>query len=309
MITTLKIQNFECWKEAEFEFSTGVNVIVAKPGIHASDCGKSSIIRAIQWVTLNQPADDSIISNWCGNKDETIVEITFDSGNTVKRLRSKSKNLYYLNGQEFAAFGRGNVPEEIQKVINFSDLNIQTQANSFFLLKETPGEIARYLNQIVRLDKIDSSQSYADHKIRNLNNQITNTQNNYKKKRNELKNLKWVKGADAELQKAIIVENKLKGNSAHLVRLDTLLSRIKQASKEIGTIKIDPLQESVSFAFNTTKMIIAKQSKQEVLLEILRGIDYTEKKLLILLKKSKELEMEFNKTFPNICPLCGSDRK
>jgi DNA repair ATPase RecN len=309
MISSLKIQNFECWKEAEFKFSTGVNVIVAKPGIHASDCGKSSIIRAIQWVTTNQPADDSMMSQWLDSKGETIVEIIFDSGDTVKRLRSKSKNLYYLNNQEFAAFGRGNVPEEIQKVVNFSDINIQTQAESFFLLKETPGEIARYLNQIVRLDKIDSSQSYADNKIRQLNNLITNTQNYYVEKRKELKSLKWVKEADIEIQKAVSIEKELQHKSNRLVQLDTLLHRIQETSEEISTMEFDPLQNQITLAFDAATTLNKVCEQLEVLTELLNGIDYTEKQLLVLLKKSKELEIKFNEAFPDICPLCGGKKK
>ena len=150
MIKSIRLQNFQAHRDSKILFSPGVNAIIGKTG-----AGKTSILRALRWVIFNKPAGDALQSHWA---EDARVDIELDDGNTISRVRTKTKNLYILNGKEFSAFGQG-VPQEIRDVLNMEDLNFRSQMDAPFLLSQSPGEVAQVLNRIVNLDVIDTAQS------------------------------------------------------------------------------------------------------------------------------------------------------
>jgi exonuclease SbcC len=158
MIKNISIKNFQSHKKTEFDLVDGVNVIIGP-----SDSGKSAIIRALNWVINNKPSGDFFRSNWGG---DTSIAIQIDK-KIIERIKTKKENAYnYFSNKntkanednccQYKAMGAG-VPEDIQDALNFSELNIQYQMDSPFLLSESPGEVARQLNRIVKLDVIDST--------------------------------------------------------------------------------------------------------------------------------------------------------
>ncbi len=277
MIKTLKIKNFECWQEAELAFDPGVNVIIAKPGIKASDCGKSSLIRAIRWAAENQPAGDEIRSWWAG-KEETSSILTFPEGK-VERFRTKSQNRYILNDKEFSAFGK-KIPEEIAGVVNFTDLNIQRQVDSFFLLKETSGEVARYLNRVVNLTKIDSSQTYAKSKVTEADRQIKFLEGRVTQEKEKLAGYDWLPKAEKEF--AVLKKEQLRLDTveARLSRLDTLLYNIEQARADVSRYENIPnLKRQVELCISGKEDIQAREVKLQALGLLIHSIKKTKKEI------------------------------
>jgi hypothetical protein len=57
-----------------------------------------------------------------------------------------------------------DVPLEIAEALNLTDINIQTQHDSYFLLNDSPGEVARKLNELTGLDVIDRLFKYINGK-------------------------------------------------------------------------------------------------------------------------------------------------
>lgn len=162
MIQTLHIANFQSHKDTTLDFHPGVNVIVGE-----SDSGKTSIIRAARWLIWNRPNGDDFRSDWGG---ETEVSIGLKNDVKVARVKDKENGYYLTNPdkyKEFKAFGT-KVPEEIQKVLNIDDTNLQKQFDSPFLISASPGEVAGYFNQIAHLERIDSSISYVNGQITSL---------------------------------------------------------------------------------------------------------------------------------------------
>ncbi len=150
MIKSITLQNFQSHKNTTVLFCDGINAIVG-----LSDSGKTSILRAIDWVVNNKPSGEEFISSW---SKETSVTITLDNGVIVKRGRSPSDNYYMIDDEEFRAFGV-HVPIEIKNVMNIEQINIEKQLDPPFLLGSSPGEVAQILNQIVDLGGIDCAIS------------------------------------------------------------------------------------------------------------------------------------------------------
>lgn len=153
MISSLHLQNFQSHKDTRIDFSPGVNALVG-----LSDSGKTAVLRALHWVINNKPTGADFASHWA-DKEHTSVTLALGNGPIIRRVRTKSTNEYWLNDQCFKAFGQ-DVPAEIRAALNFADVNIQFQQDGPFLLSSNPGEVAQYLNQVVRLDGIDRSASY-----------------------------------------------------------------------------------------------------------------------------------------------------
>jgi len=153
MIEKLRILNFQKHKKLVLSFQPGVNVIVGR-----SDSGKSSVLRALRWLVLNEAPGNSYIRNG-GNR--CIVSAKIDGGAVVERERKSSSNFYRtsLVPDDFTAFGNV-VPEPIAHLFNSQELNFQTQHDKPFWFSNTGGEISRQLNAIVDLSEIDECLKY-----------------------------------------------------------------------------------------------------------------------------------------------------
>lgn len=166
MIKSLEISNYQSHAKSKLNFSEGVNVVVG-----SSDAGKTALIRALRWVVFGRPTGDSMRSNWGG---ETSVTLATEDG-TVLRTKDKSDS-YVLaaEGREeltFKAFGT-TVPQEVSGFLNLSELNLQSQLDSPFLLSQTPGDVASFFNKVAHLENIDKGTSNINSSIRELTSDI-----------------------------------------------------------------------------------------------------------------------------------------
>lgn len=148
-ISKLLIENFQAHEKTKIELVPGINVFIG-----SSDSGKSSVLRALKWVLLNQPNGNSFHSFW--SKNTKVKAMVADK--VITRIRTKSKNQYKLGDELFEAFG-ATVPEEISLHHNIKENNIQNQMDAPFLLSQSSGEVARLCNRAVNLELIDTVSS------------------------------------------------------------------------------------------------------------------------------------------------------
>ncbi|MBS4535987.1 AAA family ATPase [Clostridium sp. D2Q-14] len=162
-ITNVEINNFQSHKNTKIDFINGLNVIVGP-----SDQGKTAIIRAIKWVLYNEPLGDFFIRH---GENEVSVIITFNTGEKVKRLRSKSKNIYvYIckNGSEeiYEGFGT-NPPIDIVEKLNIKKINLDSkesksinigeQLEGPFLLSQKNSIKANAIGRLVGVHVVDKA--------------------------------------------------------------------------------------------------------------------------------------------------------
>ncbi len=158
MLQKLQIRNFQSHDHTDLKFSPGITILVG-----SSDAGKSAILRALSWVIKNRPSGTSFIRQGKPEGEPCLVSLSLSNGATIIRSRHKSMNHYELkaNGdsQIFAAIGSG-VPEEITDVINMSDINIHRQLDGPFLILESPGAVAKAINEATKLDGVSKLTSW-----------------------------------------------------------------------------------------------------------------------------------------------------
>lgn len=216
MIQEIQLTNFQSHASTRMEFEPGVNIIVGQ-----SDCGKSSVLRALRLVVQNKPNGEEYRSHWGG---DTEVSVTFDNG-TVKRGRTNTQNTYQVNkGEILKAFGQ-DVPSEVAELCNMSDVNIQNQMDSPFLLSESSAEVARHFNKVAKLDTIDSSLSYVNSRTLQHNQQLKDSNKRLKEKQVALEQYDNLE----EMEKAIlafeVLENRADALECQMDILSTILEK------------------------------------------------------------------------------------
>jgi len=96
MIETVEVENFQSHKRTVLELSPGVNVIKGR-----SHSGKSSIVRAIRWVLLNQPRGTHFVSHFKKKKEETSVGIAFTGDKyAIRRRNGTATNEYETDNRK-----------------------------------------------------------------------------------------------------------------------------------------------------------------------------------------------------------------
>ena len=94
------------------------------------------------------------------------MRVELKEGTVITRQRDKRNNTYGIDDtQLFKALGT-DVPESVVTMLNLSDLSWQSQMDAPFLLSSSPGEVARALNEVADLEKIDTTLFNGNRMIR-----------------------------------------------------------------------------------------------------------------------------------------------
>jgi chromosome segregation ATPase len=240
----LQIKNFQIHENLEIDLSNDNITSI----IGATDAGKSSIVRAMLWVLTNRPTGTAIIRDGAKTCE---VALQMSSGQTVRRVRGKSKNEYWLDDQVFEAFGN-DVPEPIQKVFNINEINIQQQHDAPWLFCETAGAVSRRLNAIVDLEIIDTT-------LKNLNSEKRENVTRLKIERETLKSAREQKREWKWAVQAHHDANELKTlEKAHIVAMNrcelgrNILQAVRSTMKKIKRLKTQYIELSQVMDFAAT---------------------------------------------------------
>jgi len=324
MIKSISISNYQSHKKTELELDSGVNIIVGQ-----SDSGKTAILRALRWLIWNKPGGNAFRSEWGG---DTSVKIELDSKARIARRKTKTHNTYTLSSSEenkeanaFRAVGQG-VPEDIQKALNISDLNVQNQLDAPFLLSETSGEIARKLNKIANIEVIDRAISNINRKSREINTRIKIHEEDLASYRKEKEELAYVEIAEKDIDRILEKQERLENVEQDGHALALLIVSLKQASRSIRALepivkaeieltelirKQNELEEAIVKADD---LLTATLDLKEItkLLKKLKPIVRAEKKVaqcFALLEGIEQRTDQYNNLAHTINELIGSDNE
>jgi len=270
MIKELQIKNFQAHINSTLEFCDGVNVITG-----SSDSGKSSVIRAITWVKDNRPSGDSV-RNWeMKDKDASTVKVLFSEKNTVTKVRLKSKSSYVVNDDSFEAL-RQDVPSEVSNTFNFNECNFQTQHDPYFLLKDSPGEVARKMNEIIGLDIIDVLFKRIDERVRESKRKINEYQSMIANHNATLLSLCHVDDKYKQLRKCENILDDYCTLNNDIISVEQLVNLINSVDEQILNIKVPsliiPLINEVQTLCTTNKDLTSNLSFLQTLVTSLEKV-------------------------------------
>jgi len=169
-IQKLVLNNFQQHSHLELNFSPGVNYLVGK-----TDCGKSTIRRAISFLFFNSPRTDDIRKE--GTKTTSVI-VTLDNGTDVERVKSASINRYIVRvpGKEELVYDSigSAIPADVKTILQVStveidkdelNLNIAEQITLPFLMDKSASFRLKLFNKITGNDVLDQL-------IQNMNKEI-----------------------------------------------------------------------------------------------------------------------------------------
>ena len=129
----INVKNYQRHANSTLEIGPGVTSLIGK-----SDHGKTSIVRAIGWFRFDRPLGNNFV-----RKGQNKVVVSIDD---VSHVKEKSKNYYLLNEEPVET-------KKAQELCGLDSVNIQEQLDQPFLLKASPGEVARQLALLIDLEK------------------------------------------------------------------------------------------------------------------------------------------------------------
>ncbi|MHA2022495.1 MAG: AAA family ATPase [Candidatus Thorarchaeota archaeon] len=164
MLKQLIVEGFQSHTNSELVFHPGVNVITG-----LSQSGKTALMRAIGLVVNNRPSGDGFIQRGAKEAFVSLIGEVDGKAFSVSRLKGKKDSYYHVaigeEDVEFRAFGAG-VPERVTELLNMADVNIQDQLSPYFLVLDSPGQIALHIRKVAKLQEIDEIVSMLASKIK-----------------------------------------------------------------------------------------------------------------------------------------------
>lgn len=189
------------------------------------------------WVVTNRPSGNAMVSWWAKKKDkltgETKVTVTLDNGTVISRVKSSTLNGYIINDKVLEAVGT-EVPQEIVEALNMSDVNYAGQMDAPYLISESAGYVATYLNDIVDLGDADFYQSTVEGMRRKNNTEITTTEAKIKEATVPEGTYDWIEKAGVILQNITESEERKYGLAAKTQFLDDTISIFGDTSDKLS---------------------------------------------------------------------------
>lgn len=234
MIDRIHIKNFQSHKDSgEIVLDPNVNVFTG-----TSDHGKSAIIRALRLLLTNQPSGNTFVSDWLrkGNSftDNAEVELVVD-GHKIIRTKGKD-NSYQLDETVYEGFGTV-VPEQVTDLLRLKGFNLQSQDQTFYLLDQSSGEVAKNINDMVNMDIIDIAMSGIDKKIREIKSEDSRVQKNLDEWTGRLCQYGFIDTVEPTLCELEDIDKNLSKTKSELESAKVLCSAIIEIQKQQDVYK------------------------------------------------------------------------
>ena len=334
MLNSLLLKFFQKHRKKLIEFDPRITTIIG-----VTEAGKSTILRALKWLVLNQfdgKAEELI--RWGATSAYSTLEV---DKHTITRKRSRTgTNAYELDGKEFKAFGLNKVPDPVANVLRLTEANFQNQLDQHFWFSQSAGEVSRELNKIVNLSAIDNTLAAIATQSRRARAEVEVSEKRLQDALNQRTELAWVGDIDKRLRslekhQASIDQRRLSVASLlasiKIVRQsrDRSLERssVAERASQIITIgqrlqtktkRAEQLEKLILQAEKAERLakrtigkvpdpakIIANESKLRQLRSLITKIENLESAVCLHKSEQSKVNERIQKLTKGKCPVCG----
>lgn len=211
-IKTIRLMNFQIHKSFILDdIDEGMVALVGQ-----SSSGKTAVLRAIKFCLYNQMPGNSVAAMTTHGETRTEVEITFNDGLSILRVRdAKTKDNYYIikSGDEVTRLdtpGSGPVKEvvlahgmrPISFLTNKDILNYSSQHDEPFFINASPQERLKAVGILSNTEVADAGIKLAASQIRENKKTAAALRKTLAEKNARLKEIGPLKQRKAKLEKA-----------------------------------------------------------------------------------------------------------
>jgi DNA repair exonuclease SbcCD ATPase subunit len=295
-IKKIVLANFQGHIDSELEFHPNITAIVGE-----SDAGKSSILRSIKWIMTNRPLGNAYFNLSAGPDDPYSSTIEFDDGQKITLGRFVRQAKYVIDGESLKKYG-ASVPWALTNALSLNDINLQSQHDPYFLLQDTPGNVAKKLNELVNLDIIDFVLKNVNSDIRTATKEVTNNKEKVNGTKEAIKVFKRLDSVEKLVEK---LEKDVENADTERLILDSLQSTynsIMVNKDEVKTITewltVEKPVEKISIEIELRDSLITEKQKLTTTVETIKSLKEKKEKCDILItfeSKTEKVLKEINK--------------
>lgn len=256
MLEKLLIENCQCWRKLELTFDPNITTIVGP-----SNRGKSTIIRALKAVLLNDV-------KWKHFKSygESTAKITVDiDGSTITRVKSATENEFILQMPGQPPEKTNDSSERLQTIINMGDVNLQNQSEQYFLVNQSPGQVAKSLNNVAGLGDIDVIMKNANSAINNTGKEFNKLDAEVDALQKQYDSLLWVPDALAEIDVFITEQNILHELSEECEIIESLLNEVNDLESELAAFFPVEAETDIQEMMKTARALQSEQTTRQAI--------------------------------------------
>lgn len=280
MIESLHLVNFETHKDSLIEFDPGITVIKG-----STDQGKSTIRRALTYVAFSRPVQ----GRPCDKSKDSYVTIRCTGIPAITRGRTggkKGKNYYKIDSKEITgeetdplkAFKRA-VPEEISRMLDLSEVNIQEQFKEYYLLQSTAGQVAKTIHKLLGMDMVDKTAKVANSAIKAQAKLLESRKTQIENIKADIKKYEYVEDLETELSDLEVAIQDYEELEARSFNLTALLERCRILQQRIAANKIPQMVEDEARSLVAeVNEVEANETKFDKLYQAVKAIDEVTKK-------------------------------
>ena len=171
-----------------------------------------------------------------------------------------------------------------------------------FWLHLSPGELAKEVNRIIRLDEIDLILSRTISHIRKIKTQQEVSESLQKKAKDELSKLKWMDEYEKELNKIEEVANKkskidIRYNTLQEAFLEWNEVKLQETDNALMFKEMEDVLEKIDFVIRRNKVIKLMQEYERTRKQLCQRINEIQNECIVIEEKLKEKNI--------LCPMCG----
>lgn len=245
----IDIINFQGHENTTFDFHEGVNALWGKSGN-----GKSTVLKALEWVENDSIAGVSKYGNaphshWIKGKTKsgkdkivgnTEVSIRFTDKHIIKRVKGKDSyyEITYPDGEvlKLTATGSGS-PQQVKEIFDFKEPNFAKQHEGIYLLFDSPGQIAKQLNEIADLTLPTKVLAQIKSEIRSNNSTKDVLEEDISNIIEELKGYEGIEKLEKSLSALEDKEEEVYHLKRELEKIISLQERYESLNNELNSLK------------------------------------------------------------------------
>lgn len=220
-------------------------------------------------------------------------------GRKLSRRRG-STNSFVLDGQKFVALKRG-VPDAIANLLNVGDVNFQAQHDPAFYLSDSPPVVARQLNQIVNLERIDTALANVGRAVRRAIASVCLTRERLLAARSARLQLGWVPNYLDKLDKLERLEAEEAARSVRIDALREILESVESLDRRAAAVSGRIL--AVSAVVDAGARIVRLGNRIDGVRNVLDGLRRISKAEAESMQRIAILEHRIEEV--RTCPACG----